>query len=293
LPAASLQTVWTGALEKFLQDNEGTLLLVGLIAAYLIAAILEALMQRRPETANMKARWTSNIGLTLIDQVSTNILSLGVVAAVAWWGNEANIGLLRDLNIGFWPTLLIAILIFEFISYWFHRALHKIPVLWRLHAVHHSDTELDVTTTFRNHPFEFFVNAPLTIPVVLLLGFPPAVIIAYQIIKTSISIFAHANIRLPERADRILRRFIITPDYHRLHHSSDKQWTDSNFAAAFPLYDYLFRTARSAPYAEHETMQLGLEYFRTPQDGRLGALLLMPFVSRSREDKKSAQPELT
>jgi sterol desaturase/sphingolipid hydroxylase (fatty acid hydroxylase superfamily) len=276
-------------LERYLQDNEGTLLFVGMIAALTVAAILEVLLQRRPQAANMKMRWANNIGLALINQASINLLTIGATIAIAWWGNEADIGLFSYSKLGFWPTLLIAILVFEFISYWFHRALHAVPILWRLHAVHHSDTELDFTTTYRNHPLELYINAPLTIPVILLLGFPVAVVTLYQLLKTFISVIAHSNIRLPENVDRIIRHLIITPDYHRLHHCSDKNFTDCNFCAAFPLYDYLFRTAKTRPYKDHETIELGLEYFRRPIDGRLDRLLLMPFIWTSREKQSRHQ----
>jgi sterol desaturase/sphingolipid hydroxylase (fatty acid hydroxylase superfamily) len=273
-------------LEKYLRDHDETVLFVGMIAALIVAAILEVVVQRRPHAANMKTRWANNIGLTLINEAGVYVLTIGVTIAIAWWGDEANIGLFDYSKLGFWPTLLIAILVFEFISYWFHRALHAVPLLWRMHAVHHSDTELDFTTTYRNHPLELYINAPLTIPVILLLGFPVAVVTAYQLLKTSISVIAHSNIRLPENVDRIVRRLIITPDYHRLHHCSDRQFTDCNFCAAFPLYDYLFGTAKTRPYEDHETMELGLKEFRSPLDSRLDSLLLMPFTQTWHEQER-------
>jgi sterol desaturase/sphingolipid hydroxylase (fatty acid hydroxylase superfamily) len=271
--------------EEILRDNEATILFVGMVAALFIAAIAEAVLQRRPETDTTRRRWLNNISLTLINQASVNVLSLAVTIMIAGWGIEAEIGILRQSGISFWPMLLLAIFTFELISYWFHRALHAFPILWRLHAVHHSDTEVDVTTTYRNHPLELYINAPLTIPVILMLGFPVAVVTAYQLLKTTINIFAHSNVRLPAGLDRALRFVVITPDFHRLHHCSERVYTDSNFSAAFPIYDYVFGTAKWRPYDEQETMKLGLEYFRDPVDSRLDRLLLMPFVWRSREGR--------
>ena len=278
-------------MEEFLRDNEATILFVGMVAALFVAVIAEVVLQRRSETETTRLRWLNNISLTLINQASVNVLSLAVTILIAWWGSEAEIGLLRQSGVGFWPMLLLAIFTFELISYWFHRALHAFPILWRLHAVHHSDTEVDFTTTYRNHPLELYINAPLTIPIILMLGFPVAVVTAYQLLKTSINIFAHSNVRLPAGLDRALRFVVITPDFHRLHHCSEKVYTDSNFSAAFPIYDYVFGTAKSRPYDEQETMELGLDYFRDPVDGRLDRLLLMPFVWRSREGARaSARP---
>lgn len=279
-------------LEKFLSDNEGTILFVGMISALVVAAILETVFPRRAEPAGNTARWANNIGLALINQISVNWFTVGVMVVLAWWGEEENFGLLRQVDLGFWPSLLLAVLVFEFIAYWFHRALHTIPWLWRIHAVHHSDTELDFTTTYRNHPVELYVNAPLTIPIILLLGFPVAVVTAYQLIKTTVSVIAHSNIKIPQRVDRVIRKIIITPDYHRLHHCSDAKYTDSNFCAAFPLYDYLFGTASDRSYEAHDNMEIGLEYFRDPADSRIDRLLLMPFVWRKpRTSSNSRQPE--
>jgi sterol desaturase/sphingolipid hydroxylase (fatty acid hydroxylase superfamily) len=278
-------------MERFLQDNEGTVLFLGMVAALSLAMLLEGLFPRRAETPDTNRRWINNIALTLVNQANVNWMTAVVGVLLAWWGEEQNVGLLRHADLGFWPTLLLAILTFELIAYGFHRALHAVPWLWRLHAVHHNDTELDVTTTYRNHPLELIVNTPLTVPVILLLGFPVAVVVAYQLIKTTVSVLAHSNIRLPEGVDRRLRWLIVTPDYHRLHHCSERRHTDSNFSAAFPLYDYLFGTARSRPYADHASMQLGLEYFRSPEDGRLDRLLLLPFVwKRALAREASVQP---
>ena len=277
-------------MDQFVQDNEGTILLVGMLVALVFAATLEELLPRRKNSAILKQRWFNNIGLTLINQVGVNLLTSGVVIAAAWWGESVGPGLLNGADLGFWPMLILAFLIFEFISYWFHRALHAIPWLWRIHAIHHCDTEVDFTTTFRNHPLELFINAPLTLPVILGLGFPVIVVTAYQLIKTSISIVAHSNIQLSKKVDNVIRKFIITPDYHRLHHCSEQKFTDSNFSASIPLYDYLFGTALSRAYGDHKTMELGLEYFRDPKDSRIDRLLLMPFIWRKRIKKTTSIP---
>lgn len=267
-------------MEAFLQDNEDVVLFIGMIGALVLAAILEAVFPRQPERSDINRRWANNLGLTAINQVSITVFSGAVALVLAWWGGEERIGLLREVDLGLLPSLLLAILAFEFVAYWFHRALHTVPWLWRIHAVHHSDTEMDFTTTYRNHPLELYVNAPLTIPVILLFGFPVVTVLLYQLLKTTISVLAHSNLRLPPAADRVLRHVLVTPNFHRLHHCSERQFTDSNFSAAFPLFDYLFGTARNRPYAEHATMEIGLAYFRAPRDNRLDRLLLMPFVWR-------------
>lgn len=264
----------------FVRENGGTILFLGMISALMLAAVWEMLSPRRPEADGVNRRWFHNIGLAVINQVNVNWFTAAVTTAIALWADEQELGILRNYDLGFLPMLVIATLIFEFIAYWFHRMLHAVPWMWRIHAVHHSDTEVDFTTTYRNHPLELFVIAPLTVPPVLALGFSAEVVVAYQLLRMSISIVAHGNIRWSERVDGVLRYFIVTPDYHRVHHSSDQPFTDSNFSAAFPLYDYIFGTAKKIPYAAHPTMELGLDYFRAPEHSRIDRLLLMPFIWR-------------
>ena len=233
----------------------------------------------------------SDISLPLIDQASVSVLTIAVTIMIAWWGGEAEIGLLRNSGVGFWPMLLLAVFTFELISYWFHRALHAFPILWRVHAVHHSDTEVDFTTTYRNHPLELYVDATLTIHVILMIGFPVEVVTRLPAPKDFDQRVRPQQCPPACRTDRALRFVFVTPDFHRLHHCSERVYTDSNFSAAFPIYDYVFGTAKSRPYDEQETMELGLEYFRDPVDGRLDRLLMMPFVWRSREGTRaSARP---
>ena len=256
-----------------------------MILALITAAIIEALFPRRPESVDTNYRWTNNLLLSLLNQINLNVFGAFVTLAIALWAEEAELGLFRWGGFGFWPSVLLTIATFEFINYWFHRAMHTYTWLWRVHVVHHSDTDLDFTTTYRNHPFELYMVAPLTIPAVLLLGFPPTAVVMYQVLRITISIFGHSNIRLPEGLDRWLRYIIITPDYHRVHHSSDQPYTDSNFAAAFPVYDYLFGTARTKPFETQSTMELGLEYYRERKDSSLINLLLMPFLWQRSQDR--------
>jgi len=266
-------------LSVFLVDNEIHLLFSALIIAFVVFALIEGVRPRKPQTRDkLKHRWSANFGLMLLNQLNTTWVTAYVAVIVAWWSGGQDWGLVPYLGIGFWTATLLTVLTFEFISYVMHRLLHAVPVLWRIHAVHHCDPEIDFTTTFRNHPLELVVTAPVTVPLVLLLGFPAASIVLYQILRTSIIVFAHSNIRLPQHVDAVLRRVITTPDYHRIHHSSDRFYTDSNFCPAFPLYDYLFGTAKKVPYATLPSMRLGLDYLSSRRQTGFIGLLLIPFI---------------
>ncbi len=174
----------------------------------------------------------------------------------------------------------------EFITYWIHRAYHTIPILWRIHAVHHSDTEVDVTTSHRHHPFEPMINALILTPILFALGAPIVVLASYNLLHTAFSLISHSNIVLPEKLDKVLRLFVITPDFHRMHHSSDRQYTDSNYSAIVPWFDYLFGTATRLPYADIPKMELGLEVLRDNKDNRLDKLFTTPFIFKQKTISK-------
>jgi len=270
--------VFTENLTHVLIKYETELIFVCVLTALILSAFTEALRPRRAQSKKaLVHRWPTNFGLLVVDQL--NVTGATVLAAVfvSWWNAEQNFGLASYFGLGFWVSVPLAFLVFELISYWFHRALHAFPMLWRIHAIHHSDSEVDFSTTFRNHPLELLVIAPVTVPIVALLGFPLAVVVAYQMIRTTILVFAHSNILLPERVDRILRILITTPDYHRSHHSSDRAYTDSNYSPVFPIYDYIFGTYRKKEYAELAHMNLGLEYMGV-SNTRIHKLLLTPFM---------------
>jgi sterol desaturase/sphingolipid hydroxylase (fatty acid hydroxylase superfamily) len=166
---------------------------------------------------------------------------------------------------------------------------HRIPWLWRLHAVHHSDTELDFTSTYRHHPLENLLGTIAAIPLTLLLGPPVIVIAVYQGFRVTVNILSHSNIYLPETLERWLRRLIVTPDFHRGHHSTDRQYTNSNYGSSLTVFDHLFGTATQRTFNEQADMPVGLHYFRGRRDSRLDQLLLMPF--REWPDDTLAQVE--
>lgn len=269
-------------MQDFLETNESAILFSVMLAALIFASLTEAVLPRREEKNNLNFRWANNIGLTVINMT----LVTGVIALTAgvfiWWEEQNYGGLSELLNLGFWPSVFLAILCFEFAGYLFHRAFHTVPWLWRIHAVHHSDTELDCSSTYRSHPLELLAVVPVTVPLVLLLDFPASSVIIYQALRTLLTIFAHSNIYLPERVDAVLRYIIVTPDFHRMHHSSDRRYTDSNFAAVLPLFDYLFGTATRREFGYHKTMEIGLEELREPADCRVDKLLLLPFRWKKR-----------
>ena len=187
-----------------------------------------------------------------------------------------------NLLSGHLPEFIIVIatlLLRGFISFATHFLNHKVPLLWRFHRVHHLDTELDVSSTVRFHPLEMPISLLIGLPMIVLLGLSPWVLIFYELLDVCITLFSHANIRLPARVNKLLRYLIVTPDLHKVHHSVYEPETNSNFSAVFPVWDIIFGTYRTRTREPLQTMSLGLEELRDPGANRFWWLLASPFVS--------------
>ncbi len=245
--------------------------------------IAERLVPRRPPPPHGNARrWRTNVALTVL-----NILALGLqpvsLLAAAVWAQQHGIGLLNAITLPLPAALAATLLGRAFISYATHWLMHRVPFCWRLHRVHHLDTELDVTSTVRFHPLEFLVTTLPAVPLVGALGLTPWALALYELLDVAVTLVSHSNVRLPATLDRVLRRVIVTPDLHRIHHSTWQPETDSNFGAVFPWWDMLLGTYRSTPRTPHATMPLGLADHRGPETDALWALIIAPFRGTQRE----------
>jgi len=161
-----------------------------------------------------------------------------------------------------------------------HVASHKIPLLWRIHRTHHADTGFDVTTGLRFHPLEIVLSMIWKAAVVVALGAPVLAVLIFEIVLNAGSMFSHSNLRIDKRVDRWLRRIIVTPDMHRVHHSNDLAETDSNYGFNLSLWDRLFKTYVGQPKKGHEAMAIGLSGYPASDAVGLGSSLALPFVSR-------------
>jgi len=244
-----------------------TLILVGVLE------LPRAFAQRQVQRGQ---RWFSNIGLFLLDGVAARIV---IPAGIIAFAIDQPPGLMSGLGIPLAVQYLLTFLLLDLWGYASHRLFHAMPVLWRLHLVHHSDTQVDITTSQRHHPLEAALGAGLTLSLVATLGLPAPAIGLYLLFASAFAIWAHANLRLPAAVDRLMRRLaVVTPSFHAAHHSSDSRQTDSNYGMVLTLWDRLFGS-----YTDPDQQQVrhyGLEYFRRPQDGGLGRTLLQPFLFR-------------
>src|SRR5262249_29775306 len=178
-------------------------------------------------------------------------------------------------------AVLLAVVVLDFAIYLQHVLFHAVPVLWRLHRVHHADLDVDVTTGIRFHPLEILLSLGIKMGVVVALGAPPVAVVVFEVLLNATSLFNHGNVRLPGWLDRLLRLVLVTPEMHRVHHSSDPRETNSNFGFNLPWWDLLLGTYRAQPKAGHEGMGIGLEEFRDERVAdRLDGMLALPFVGR-------------
>lgn len=222
-------------------------------------------------------RWGENLGLAL---VSTLALRLAVPVAavdVALWAEQAGFGLLRSIELQIAIALPLAIGLLDAAIYWQHRAMHRFHWLWRVHRVHHSDTGFDVSLALRFHPFEIVLSMLYKLTVIALLGAAPLAVVGYESALLGFALWTHANLAVPVGVDRALRWLIVTPEMHRVHHSIERDETDSNYGNILSLWDRLFASYRAKPRQPSEQMPIGLAEFREPRAQRLGALLEQPF----------------
>ena len=223
------------------------------------------------------------LALTVVVIIALPLLPLSFITA-AWWAEENSFGLLNFYDLPTAAIVVLTLLIRGFISFGTHFLNHKIPFLWRFHRVHHLDTELDVSSTVRGHPVEFPLSLAIGLPVVVLSGLSPWVLIFYELLDVSVVLFAHSNIRIPTLINRYLRYLIVTPDLHKVHHSSYRPETDSNFSGVFPIWDIVFGTFRTKTRAPLETMRIGLDEVRDPQANSFWWLLASPFLPQSQAE---------
>lgn len=250
---------------------------LAVFAGLLLAlAVAERVWPRRGD-ACPAWRQATNLALMAIDTALLRIVFPVLAVAFAAGLAARGIGVLPWLGIDGWIAVVLAFLALDLAIYWQHRLFHRIPLLWRLHRVHHADTAFDVTLAVRFHPLEIALSMAIKFAVVAALGAPPLAVLLFEVALSAGSLFTHADLRLPAGVDRALRWLVVTPDMHRVHHSVHRAETDSNFSFHLSLWDRLFGSYVDAPRDGHTGMAIGLREFRDPADQTLPALLLNPF----------------
>ncbi len=259
--------------------GEGTLRITCFIAVFLIVALGEVFAPRRRLRDSKKKRWLANLSLVALNSGIARFVLPILPVGMAFLVHERGWGLLNNLSLPLWMKIFFALILLDLIIYLQHILFHYQPLLWRLHRVHHTDLDIDVTTGNRFHPIEIIISMCIKLAAVTILGTPAAAVVIFEIILNAASQFNHGNIRIPEQVDSWLRLLLVTPDMHRVHHSVIPEETNSNFGFNIPLWDRLFHTYRPQPKDGHIGMEIGLKEYREAATLTLGRLLLQPFTA--------------
>jgi sterol desaturase/sphingolipid hydroxylase (fatty acid hydroxylase superfamily) len=230
-------------------------------------------------TAPLGRRWVSNLGLGLVNGLVVSGLCTACFVLTAQGRLPSTLALVR-LSSHAWVQVVAAVVVLDLLTYALHRAYHRIPFLWRFHAVHHTDLDLDVSSASRFHTGEVLFSSVVKLGVVVALAIPPAGLVVFEVVMLACAQFQHANVRVPDPLERWLWRTVVPPAMHRIHHAPNRRDTDSNYGTIFTLWDRLFRSFnRRAPDAEPA---FGIPGMRDPERLGLGPLAALPFRAAAR-----------
>jgi sterol desaturase/sphingolipid hydroxylase (fatty acid hydroxylase superfamily) len=269
----------------FLVEHEMAFRLTAFAVVLGAMAAWEGLAPRRTLRVPRLRRWRTNLGVavlnTLLLRVALPTTAIGVaeLAAGRGWG------LFNHFGVGGWVAVALSVVALDLVIYLQHVAFHSVPVLMRLHAVHHADPDFDATTGIRFHPLEILLSMLVKYAAIVALGAPALAVLAFELLLSLTSLFSHGNVRLPEAADRLLRRGLVTPDMHRIHHSVIEAERNSNYGFCLSIWDRLFGTYTSAPQGGQGAMRIGLDAYPDARvSTTLSGILAIPFRSMQRSN---------
>jgi sterol desaturase/sphingolipid hydroxylase (fatty acid hydroxylase superfamily) len=260
---------------------------LGAFGAFFAAfALWELLAPRRKLAVGRSRRWPNNVGVLIVDILLVRALVPTAAVGASLYAAGNGWGLINLLQLRLSVAALIGFLALDLVIYLQHVVFHKVPMLWRLHRMHHADLDIDVTTGVRFHPFEILISLVIKIAVIIVLGIPVVAVILFEVLLNVTSMFNHSNVSMPAWLDRALRLIVVTPDMHRVHHSVLRRETDSNFGFNVPWWDRLFGTYRAQPEAGHLAMTIGIPAFRDPGELRLDRMLTQPFRNDASSERQ-------
>ena len=269
------------SLYEFVTENEKTIRLSFFVGMLLVMAIWEIIAPRRALTVSKAVRWANNLGLVFFNSFIVRIVLPATAVGVAKTAAENDWGLFNLVDVPIGLAVLASVVIMDFVIYLQHVMVHAVPVLWRLHRVHHADLDYDVTTGARFHTLEIILSMLIKFAVIVLLGPPVVAVIIFEVLLNAMAMFNHGNVGLPKTLDNFLRWFVVTPDMHRVHHSIEDDETNSNFGFNLSWWDRLFGTYRDQPRAGHKNMTIGIHNYTEPkQCSWISGMLVMPFIGK-------------
>jgi sterol desaturase/sphingolipid hydroxylase (fatty acid hydroxylase superfamily) len=268
-------------MDELIANHEATIRLGSFLGVFTLMAFWEILAPRRKLTQPKGSRWLNNIGLVVFNTSLLRVVFPMAAIGVAEYAQLMQWGLFNLFEVHPAIALLVSIIVLDAAIYLQHVMFHAVPLLWRLHRVHHADLDFDVTTGARFHPIEILLSMLIKFAAIVLLGPPLAAVVIFEVLLNAMAMFNHSNVRMPLALDGVLRQLVVTPDMHRVHHSHLADETNSNFGFNLSVWDRVFGTYRAQPAAGHTDMVIGIDTFRDPDRCvKLSGILFMPFSGK-------------
>ena len=262
----------------FVTAHEATIRMAFFVGIFLAVALVELFYPRRTLNTSKTSRWFGNIGVVFISTILLRILFPAGAVGISVWIGHQGWGIFNHSQWPLWLEVTLTIVILDFVMYMQHVMFHAVPVLWRLHMMHHADLDYDLTTGARFHPLEIIISLGIKGGAITVLGAPPVGVIIFEILLNGMSMFNHGNFFIPLGIDRVLRLLVVTPDMHRVHHSVFPNETNTNFGFNIPWWDRLCGTYKPQPAKGHEQMTIGLNQFREPSRLTLPWMIALPVM---------------
>lgn len=268
-------------IDHFIVQNEVPIRLGFFFGIFALMASWELVAPRRALTISKLVRWSNNLGLVFFNSFVLRLLFPTATIGAAIFASQQGWGLFNYKAIPSMMAATASVVIMDLVIYLQHVMVHAVPVLWRVHRVHHADLDFDVTTGARFHTIEIILSMLIKFATIMLLGPPVVAVVIFEVVLNATAMFNHGNVRLPQSIDRWLRWIVVTPDMHRVHHSINDDEANSNFGFNLPWWDRLFGTYRDQPREGHEGMTIGIHKYREPKTvSWLPGMLALPFIGR-------------
>jgi sterol desaturase/sphingolipid hydroxylase (fatty acid hydroxylase superfamily) len=269
---------------EFILENEVIIRLSFFFGVFAFMVLWEIIAPRRALTVSKFIRWSNNLGLVFFNSFILRILFPAAAVGVAAFAQTHGWGLLNYYELPLLLAVIIAVIAMDFIIYLQHVMVHAVPLLWRLHRVHHADLDYDVTTGARFHTLEIILSMLIKFATIIVLGAPVVAVVIFEVVLNALAMFNHGNVGLPKSLDSFLRWFIVTPDMHRVHHSVEDDETNSNFGFNLTWWDRLFGTYREQPRGGQLGFTIGIHKYRDlKQTNLIMGMLLLPFKGKVSE----------
>ena len=266
-------------MSEFLIQHVHQIHIYEMVGMGILISLLECIIPLRPAADTLKLRWVGNLALMIL-----SFLIVGIALPMFGYGwasycEEHGWGLFHHFRVPGWFNAIVTFLALDLLVYGRHRLAHTSSLLWRMHRLHHTDNDIDFTTTFRFHPLDALLIIVLEGGLIALLGASAIGVVAFRLISTIIDFTSHANVKLPAAFDRLVRRIVITPYMHRIHHSQKLEEGTSNYGNVLPIWDRVLGTYLADPADGYVELQPGLAEFTERKHQSLPWMLAQPFLS--------------